>query len=163
MQLQRRTSPTTCLGVFALREPQNPASNPNPNCIANAVAGGMLGTTRGLIPGQRFVPGRGAVPTGRAAHDGIHVYAPPGDPAAVTALPAMGGQILHSGRQSDNRRRPDYNLGLLDILLDSRINGQQLASSGWKGRPKDVSVRADAAGIYRAGRRTQSSLEFCCR
>jgi hypothetical protein len=37
----------------------------------------------------------------------------------------MAGQILHSGRQSDNRRRPDYNLGLVDILLDTRINGQQ--------------------------------------
>ncbi len=102
--------------------PQNPV--PNPNCISNAVTGGTLGTTRGLIPAVSAASGR-AVPTGRAAHDGIHVYAPPGDPAAVTALPAMAGRILHSGRQSDNPRRPDHQLGLMDILLNTRINGQQ--------------------------------------
>src|SRR2546421_12747807 len=33
---------------FVSTAPQNP--QPNPNCITNAVAGGTLGTTRGLIP-----------------------------------------------------------------------------------------------------------------
>jgi hypothetical protein len=106
---------------FLSTSPQNPP--PNPNCITNAVAGGTLGTTRGLIPAVSDASGR-PVPTGRAAHDGIHVYAGPGDPAVVTALPAMSGRILHSGRQSDNPRRPDYQLGM-DILLNTRINGQQ--------------------------------------
>lgn len=95
-----------------------------PNCIENAVAGGTLGTTRGLIPGASFVGGR-SVPTGRASHDGIHVYAPPGDPATVTALPAMAGRILHSGRQHANPLRPDHHRGIMDILLNTRINGQQ--------------------------------------
>ena len=127
--------------------PQNPAptQQPNPNCIANAVAGGRLGTTRGLIPGLRFVPGRGAVPTGLAAHGGIHVYAPPGDPSAVTARPAMAGRILHSGRQAISGA--DYNLAIVDILLDTRINGQQYVMT-----LKDLNYSgAQLSGTVRSG------------
>ena len=52
------------------------------------------------------------------------MYAPPGGNAAITALPAMAGTILHSGRQSGNRDNPDYNLALVDIQLNTPINGQ---------------------------------------
>ena len=53
----------------------------------------------------------------------MHIYAPAGDPAAVTALPAMAGRILHSGRQATSGA--DYNLAIVDILLNTQINGQQ--------------------------------------
>ena len=64
------------------------------------------------------------VATGLAAHDGIHIYAPPGVTAAVTALPAMAGTILHTGRQSDDKNSKDYQLGIMDIQLKNPINGQ---------------------------------------
>jgi hypothetical protein len=45
-----------------------------------------------------------------------------------------------------------------DALENVRLGARALiASSGWKGRPKGVSVRADAAGIYRAGSRDPAS------
>jgi hypothetical protein len=64
------------------------------------------------------------VPTGLAAHDGIHVYAPPGNPSNVTALPAMAGRILWGNRQGE-LGTADYQLGIMDILLNTWINGRQ--------------------------------------
>jgi hypothetical protein len=54
----------------------------------------------------------------RNAHDGIHVLAPPGR-SPVTALPAMAGSVLHYGPHRDDK------FSNLDILLDTRIDGQQ--------------------------------------
>lgn len=54
----------------------------------------------------------------------MHVEAGPGI-HAVTALPAMAGGVLHAGRQS---RYPDdvgYGLSVVDILLNTRIDGQR--------------------------------------
>ena len=45
-----------------------------------------------------------------------------------------------------------------DPLENVRLGARALiASSGWKNRPKDVSPRADAAGIFRAGSRDPAS------
>lgn len=43
----------------------------------------------------------------------------------VTALPAMAGRVLHAGRQSANRGDAGYNLSVVDILLNTRIDGQR--------------------------------------
>lgn len=101
-------------------EPQNPQS---PNCIEKAVAGGKLGATRNLIPEISAASGK-PVATGRAAHNGIHVYAPPGASSDVSALSAMAGSILWTNRQG-KAGTADYSLGVMDILLNTRINGQQ--------------------------------------
>jgi RHS repeat-associated protein len=95
----------------------------NPTCIASAVAGGVLGEARRLIEGLRNVNGK-PVATGLPAHDGIHVYAPAGQVAKVTAIQGMGGKILHTGRQSANKKRADYKLGVMDIELTDPINGE---------------------------------------
>lgn len=99
------------------------ATQVNPNCIGNSVAGGILGTARTLIAAVSKASGK-IVETGLAAHDGIHVYAPPGGAANVTALPAMAGKILHTGRQGTEDFPADYRLGIMDIQLDTPINGQ---------------------------------------
>jgi RHS repeat-associated protein len=44
-----------------------------------------------------------------------------------------------------------------DIVQNMRLGARALnASSGWRGRPSNVSARADAAGIFRAGSRNGS-------
>ncbi|HEV7903688.1 MAG TPA: S8 family serine peptidase [Pyrinomonadaceae bacterium] len=129
--------------------PLTPTTTPNSNCITNAVAGGKLGTARSLIPEVSAAVGNRG-PTGRAAHDGIHIYAPPGDPAAVSVLPAMTGKIMHSGRQSSNPNNVDYNLGLMDILLNTPINGQQyvmtLKDFNYSGMQQSGNVRSGVLG-----------------
>jgi YD repeat-containing protein len=48
-----------------------------------------------------------------------------------------------------------------DALQNVRLGARALnASSGWRGRPKDVSPRADAAGIFRAGSRKPTSYRI---
>lgn len=59
----------------------------------------------------------------------------------------MAGRILHSGRQSADRRRPDYHLGLVDILLNTQINGQQYVMT-----LKDLNYSSmQRSGTVRAG------------
>jgi RHS repeat-associated protein len=98
------------------RNPQDPTTpqQPNPNCISNAVAGGSIGDTRNIAPGAH----------GGNAHDGIHVEAGPGI-HPVTALPAMAGRVLHSGRQSAYQNDVGYGISVVDTLLNIRIDGQQ--------------------------------------
>ncbi len=93
--------------------PQNP-TQPNRNCIANAVAGGRVGGTRNIMPNVY----------GGNAHDGIHVEAGPGI-HPVVALPAMAGRVLHAGRQSGHPDDAGYGLSVVDILLNTRIDGQR--------------------------------------
>jgi hypothetical protein len=95
----------------------------NPTCIATAVAGGVLGEARRLIEGMRAINGK-TVATGLPAHDGIHVYAPAGQVAAVTAIKGMTGRIIHTGRQSSVETDAGYKLGIMDIELKDPINGE---------------------------------------
>jgi RHS repeat-associated protein len=126
----------------------------NPNCITNSVAGGILGATRNLIAALSFVGGQ-AVSNGVAAHDGIHVYAPAGAAALVTALPAMKGKILHQGRQAKDKGSADYKLGLVDIQLNTPINGQTyvmtLKDLNYASMQKTGAVRLGAAIGYVTG------------
>lgn len=43
----------------------------------------------------------------------------------VTALPAMAGRVLHAGRQSSDSGDAGYGFSVVDILLNTRIGGQQ--------------------------------------
>jgi hypothetical protein len=113
MQLRQQASPTIGLTVFASREPQD-TSQPNPNCIANAVAGGRIGNTRNIFPSD--------VGSGNR-HDGIHVEADPGI-HSVTALPGMAGSVHHAGRQNRDPSDAGYRFSVVDIFLNIRIDGQ---------------------------------------
>jgi hypothetical protein len=128
--------------------PSGPAGKGNPNCITNAVAGGILGTKRGLI----------AV-NGKTAHDGIHIYAPPGAEALVTALPAMAGRILHTGRQSTIDFPQDYRLGIMDIQLNIPIKGQTyvmtLKDMTYSSMQKGGNVRPGKIGFVTGSVETQ--------
>ena len=98
--------------------PQKPGQNPN--CIERSVEGGRL-AGRGLEERTSSITG----PSGFPIHDGEHVLVPPGTTANVTALPLMAGRILHSGRQTGDLTSPSYPYSVVDILLNTLINGQQ--------------------------------------
>lgn len=70
--------------------PQYPASDPNPNCIMNAVSG-ATGLARPM-GNQNTNPG--SIGYGGLGHDGVHVVAPPG--SNIVTLPALVGRVIDS-------------------------------------------------------------------
>jgi murein DD-endopeptidase MepM/ murein hydrolase activator NlpD len=78
------SSLTMALEISASRVPQDPGPTPapNPNCIANAVAG-ATGLAR---------PFGNVGPTGSIGHDGIHVISPVG--STVRTLGVLAGTVL---------------------------------------------------------------------
>ena len=96
---------------------------PNPNCIERAVPGG-----KGKLSGRGLEEAISAatgppVRTNLPRHNGQHILIKPGTTEPFIALPAMAGTVIHGAHQSTSTA--GFPFAMVDILLDTRIDGQQ--------------------------------------
>jgi len=138
----RRPNPLNDAGdVESGPQGTSPTQKPNPNCIANAVAG-ATGLAR---------PFGNVGPNGSIGHDGVHALAPAG--SLVRTLPALTGKVIDTHNGGDGTKIVDVllnngNIAIYKDLLPGSIgvqNGQRLSAGSVIGR---VGKGTDYPGLH---------------